>query len=170
MPCKCACGVRGKRVQLKGMFTKACAEARNKPCDPLGRRKAGNAKSHAKSNAVTKIKKRANEEAALVASGAGKDLMGNQERDTLVESLSTDTHLLIKCQHDGDHPDERLRGYSLDQLMAKPEFSCYVGYTGQQLMNDESLRWLTERGSNCPVLAWAQAKSNGNGRTHIING
>ena len=145
-----------------------------------------NAKHNAKASAKASAKKRANAEAALATSKAGKHLLTNEERDTLVGRLSTDTHLLIKCQHDGDQPDERLRGYSLDQLMDMPElgsardqlmdmpeFCCYVGYTGQQ-RSDEALRWLTQRGkNNRPVLEWAEPRSKGNKgglRTHITMG
>ena len=115
------------------MLRRDCAKARNMPCDPLGSRNAAsvaarnaknNPRNNPKNNAKTSFKKRANAEAALLKSSAGHHLMGHQERKAIVESLSSDTQLLIKCQHDGDQLDERLRDRSLDELMAMPEFCC----------------------------------------------
>ena len=178
MGAKCACGC-GHRVAFKGMYRKG-HQPPGASRDPDGKHKALNDKwnpinnpinnpiTHAKWNPINnpinakkrKLERRADAEAYLFEHGR-TGILSTHERVAIAKDIAADRSLF------DDHDDERLHGKSLDDLFADESFSCYIGET-MRTLGEESLRWLSERGSsftasgvNRPVLAWAPMDEGG---------
>ena len=100
-----------------------------------------------------KEERRATAEAWLVANGVA-GILSNETRTEIVEKLMTDRTLF------DEHYDSRLHGKSINDLFNDQSFCGYFGET-KRLLQEEDLRFLTERGStfrvdgrNRPVLGW----------------
>lgn len=107
-----------------------------------------------------KVERRADAEAHLLQHGR-TGILSTPDRRAIAEVTATDRSLVDA------HPDERLRGKSLDDLFADESFCGYIGET-MRTLEIEALRWLSKRGSmfhasgrNRPVLAWAPEDEDG---------
>jgi len=180
MPSRCPCGC-GRFVKGSGIYVKGHQPAGTSR-DPLGKDKAHNDRNNPIWNPINnpiwnpinnpiyspiyspiynpiyakkrKMERRADAEAYLLEHGR-TGILSTSKRRAIAEGIATDRSLF------DDHPDERLHGKSLDDLFADESFCGYIGETMRTLEN-EGLRWLSERGSqfhasgrNRPVLAWA---------------